>query len=259
MTYMPRVAAATEAKWADLAAELDRWEETGRTARLWWRDDDAVAPTPALDRLLELARGIPLGLAVVPEPAEPALAERLAGEPLIALLQHGWRHANHALAGKKSEYPSERDANEVAVELVAGQKRLGAMFGARALPVLVPPWNRFADCFMPLLAENGINAISQQAPRKTPSAAGVAAIDVHLDVTAWHAGRGFVGIGAALGRLIAELRARRMTGDDNAIGVLTHHLVMDAATEAFLARLGEAIERHPAARWSAVSDLMAAP
>ena len=258
MTYMPRVAAATEAEWSDLAAELDRWEETGRTARLWWRDDDAVAATPALDRLLGLAHGIPLGLAVIPEPAEPALAERLAGEPLIAVLQHGWRHADHAAAGKKSEYPLERDAGEVAAELAVGQRRLATMFGARALPVLVPPWNRFADRFVPLLAEIGIAAISQQAPRKA-APSGVAAIDVHLDVTAWHTGRGFVGTGAALGRLIVELQARRRTGDGTAIGVLTHHLVMDMATEAFLARLGGAVERHPAARWCAISDLMAAP
>ena len=57
MTYLPQVAAATEAEWPDLAVELDRWEEAGRIARLWWRDDDAVASTPRLDRLLQIAGG----------------------------------------------------------------------------------------------------------------------------------------------------------------------------------------------------------
>jgi hypothetical protein len=258
MTYLPRVAAATEAEWPDLAVELDRWEEAGRVACLWWRDDDAVAPTPRLDRLLLLAGDAPLALAVIPQPAEPALADRLAGEPRVAILQHGWRHANHARAGKKSEYPAERPPPDIAAELAAGRTRLAALFGARALPVLVPPWNRFADRFAPLLAGAGIVALSQQAPREAALPAGLAAIDVHLDVTAWHQGRGFVGTGAAVGRLIGELRTRRETGDPGAIGVLTHHLMMDGATGDFLARLGNTIARHRAARWAGVAELMAA-
>jgi hypothetical protein len=41
-------------KWPDLVAELDRWGETGHVASLWWRDDDAVAPTPVLTALLKV-------------------------------------------------------------------------------------------------------------------------------------------------------------------------------------------------------------
>src|SRR5580704_8082020 len=204
MTYLPRVAAATEAEWPDLAVELDRWEEAGRIARLWWRDDDAVAPSPQLDRLLQIAGGAPLALAVIPQMAEPDLAVRLAGEPHIAVLQHGWRHANHAATGKKSAYPAERSGADIAAELAAGRARLAALFGERALPILVPPWNRFDERFVPLLAATGIAALSQMAPRKTASPTGIAAIDVHLDVVAWHETRGFIGVGAALGRLIAE-------------------------------------------------------
>jgi len=256
MTYLPRVAAATAAEWPDLAAELDRWEEAGRTAPLWWRDDDAVVPTPQLDRLLALASDAPLALAVIPQAAEPSLADRLADERQVAVLQHGWSHANRAVIGKKSEYPAERDAAEVASELAEGRARLVALFGGRALPVLVPPWNRFAECFAPLLPELGIAALSQMAPRKAAPPAGLAVADVHLDLTAWREGRGFVGTGAALGRLIAELRARRATGERTATGLLTHHLVMDAATEDFLARLGETVAAHPAARWLPASDLL---
>jgi hypothetical protein len=256
MTYLPRVAAATAAEWPDLGAELDRWEEAGRIAPLWWRDDDAVAATPRLDRLLAVAGGAPLALAVIPAQAESGLADRLADEGRVAVLQHGWSHANHAIQGKKSEYPAERPAAEIAVELAEGRARLAALFGARALPVLVPPWNRFADRFASLLPGLGIAALSQMAPRKSLPPAGIAVADVHLDLTAWREGRGFVGTGAALGRLIAELRARRGRGERTAIGVLTHHLVMDAATEDFLARLGETVAAHPAARWLPASDLL---
>jgi hypothetical protein len=257
MTYLPRVAAATEAEWPDLAVELDRWEEAGRIARLWWRDDDAVAPSAELDRLLRLAGGTPLALAVIPRMAEPDLAERLAGEPHVAVLQHGWRHANHAATGKKSEYPAERSGADVAAELAAGRARLAALFGERALPILVPPWNRFDERFVPLLAATGIAALSQMAPRKTALPAGIVTIDVHLDDVAWHEGRGFVGTGAALGRLIAELRARRESGDETAIGVLTHHLVMDDSTADFMARLGGVVAAHPAARWAGAPEMLA--
>jgi len=258
MTYLPRVAAATEAEWPDLAVELDRWEEAGRKARLWWRDDDAAAPTPRLDRLLRLAGDVPLSLAVIPADAAASLATALIPFPQVAVLHHGWCHANRAASGKKSEYPAERHPVEIADELDEGRRRLRFVFGPRALPVFVPPWNRFAERFLPLLAEAGLTALSQQAPRKTPLPEGIAAIDVHLDVTDWRGDRGFVGIGPALGRLLAELRQRRDNWDDSAIGILTHHLVMDRATEDFIARLSETIARHPGACWLGAGDLLVA-
>jgi hypothetical protein len=264
MTYQPRVAAANGAEWPDLVVELDRWEETGRVAPLWWRDDDAVVPTPQLYRLLELAAGAPVGLAVIPADAKAELASALQWFPQVSVLHHGWCHANHATSGKKCEYPAERHPVDVADELDEGRKRMRTLFGARALPVFVPPWNRFSDRFVPLLREAGFIAISRMAPRKTTPlgelakelAGGIAVIDVDLDVTAWHEDRKFTGEAAALTRLVALLRARREGGDDAAIGVLTHHLVMDAATEDFLARLGETIAAHRAARWCDVGELI---
>ena len=259
MTYLPRGAATNSAEWPDLAVELDRWEEAGRIACLWWRDDDAVRPTFELDRLLAAAGDAPVALAVIPADAAAELAAALRAFPRIAVLQHGWCHANRAAdypgAGGKSEYPSERHPVDVADELEEGRQRLRSLFGPRALPVFVPPWNRFSERFVPLLAEAGLTALSQMAPRKRLPPRGVVIADVHLDVTAWQTTRGFIGRGAALGRLLAELQARRLTGDPSAIGVLTHHLVMDRATEDFMIRLGEIVAGHPAARWAGAPEL----
>jgi len=256
MTYLPRAVAATEAEWPDLAVELDRWEEAGRAARLWWRDDDAVASTPQLDRLLGLAADMPLALAVIPADAGQSLAAALAPWTQVAVLHHGWCHANRAVSGKKSEYPAERHPVDVADELDEGRQRLRALFGTRALPVFVPPWNRFAGRFIPLLVEARFRALSQQAPRATALPAGIAALDVHLDVTAWRGDRDFVGAGAALGRLLAELRQRRETGGDSPIGILTHHLVMDAATEDFLSQLLLWTGGHAAVSWLGADALL---
>lgn len=261
MTYMPHVA-ATSAEWPDLVVELDRWEEAGRVAPLWWRDDDAVMPSPRLDRLLAVADGAPLALAVVPAEVGDELAAALRWFPRVAVLHHGWCHVNRAASGKKSEYPAERHPVDVADELDEGRKRLRALFGSRALPVFVPPWNRFSERFVPLLTEAGFVAISQMAPRKTAlrgrrEEGGIAAIDAHLDIVGWHADRNFVGEAAALGRLVAVLRAAREAAEGAAIGVLTHHLVMDDASEDFLARLDELVGAHSGARWTDMCELIA--
>lgn len=252
MTYQPRVAATNGADWLDLAIELDRWEEAGTVARLWWRDDDAVAPTPQLDRLLTLAGGTPLALAVIPADSTAALADALAFFPEVSVLHHGWCHANRAATGKKSEYPAERHPVDVADELDEGRRRLRTLFGSAALPIFVPPWNRFAPRFVPLLVEAGFTALSQMAPREEEAsdrrASNIELIDVHVDVIDWHGGRGFIGEGPALRALSSALRRERH-GACGAVGMLTHHLVMDDASEAFIARLAELSDRHPAACW----------
>ena len=96
--------------WQWLRHELDRWAEQNRQAAFWWRDDDAVAPTPALERLLALhhRQGVPLALATIPKGADSALADRLELHPGIAVLQHGYAHENHAGEGERAILVSRR-------------------------------------------------------------------------------------------------------------------------------------------------------
>jgi hypothetical protein len=119
------------------------------------------------------------------------------------------------------------------------------------------PWNRFAGEFLPLLPELGFAAISA-TPSRTLLPPGLAALDVHIDPVAWHRDRGFVGEPAALGALIGQLQAGRLGAQppDRPIGLLTHHLVTDAATRAFIARLIAVTSIHLAIRWAAVSELL---
>jgi hypothetical protein len=252
-----RVDAATTAEWPDLVDELDRWGEAGRVAELWWRDDDAVAATPQLADLLRLAGEIPIAIAVIPALARPDLAEALPQTQPVAVLQHGWQHVNRAERGKKSEYPEGRPAAMVGAEIAAGRARLEEMFGALALPVLVPPWNRIADGLLPVLPENGIAGLSTMASRHAAALPpGLAGIDVHMDLVAWRGDRGFIGEPAALDGLIDHLRGRRLGEADGAIGILTHHLIMDGATTVFLDRLTAVTRAHGAVRWAAVGDLL---
>ncbi|MGH7039081.1 MAG: polysaccharide deacetylase family protein [Stellaceae bacterium] len=259
MIPAPRDARPNGAQWSDLLGEFDRWGEAGRAATLWWRDDDAAAPDDRLNRLLALAGEVPVTLAVIPAQAEPDLAAWLAERaPRAGVVQHGWRHANHALDRHKSEFPAERPPAAVEAELGAGHAWLSALFGARARPVLAPPWNRFATAFLPLLAGCGIAAISGLGPRR--AAPGVGEVNVHVDLIAWREGRAFIGEAAALSGILAHLRARRQGLVDVAepTGLLTHHAVQDAEAAAFLSTLVTRVAAHGAARWLAADEVFAA-
>jgi hypothetical protein len=258
MSQPPRVSPVIAAGWPDLVDEFDRWNEAGRVATLWWRDDDAVAPSAALDHLVSLAGTVAIGLAVIPALVRPDLAPWLSGcartltRGGIAVLQHGWRHVSHSVSGKKSEFPAARLRDDVVFELAAGRARLIELFGICALPVLVPPWNRFDDALLSLLGSCGLSAISRAKPRRIGRPVlGVVEVNVHVDLVAWAGGRRFVGEKAALGGLIAHMRARRLgfACADEPTGILTHHLIQDGATDAFLGRLLEVTDAHAAARW----------
>jgi hypothetical protein len=253
-------------RWSDLIDEFDRWREVGRVATLWWRDDDAAGPSDRLDRLLSISGDIPITLAVIPAGADARLAAWLA-HPFrssrtarLFVLQHGWRHQSHAVDGKKSEFPSERSLQAVACDLAAGRMRLVALFEARALPVLAPPWNRFDGRFLSLLADCGLGGISSVGPRRSVRPApGVVAANVHVDLVAWNGDRGFIGEEAALRGLIGHLHARRSEGVDaeEPTGILTHHLVQDEATDTFLRKLAAITGVHRAARWLDATEVFA--
>jgi hypothetical protein len=266
MRHSPREDLAPTTGWSDLVDELDWWGDAGRVATLWWRDDDAVMASGRLDRLVSIAGDIPISLAVIPAAADQGLAAWLARNSRspqvarLAILQHGWRHANHAAGGKKSEFPTGRSADAVAADLAAGRDRLIGLFGTRVLPVLAPPWNRFDSCFLPLLVAQGLKAISRLKPRRaTWPAPGIAEVNVHVDLVAWAGNREFVGEDAALRGLVGHLRARRLSEVDaeEPTGILTHHLVLDEQTATFLHRLVAVTSAHPVTRWLDAAEVFA--
>jgi hypothetical protein len=247
--------------WQALDEEAARWQEAGRTAQLWWRDDDAADSGPALDRLLGLHRqtDTPLSLAVVPAHATPALADRLAAEPGVDLLQHGYAHLNHAAPGeKKAELGPHRPAMIVLGELGTGWLALERLFGGRALSVMVPPWNRIAAALVPTLPEIGFSGLSTFGPRRRPRPGrGLLQINTHVDLIDWKSGRGFAGEAAVLGALVAAL-AHARTVSDEPVGLLSHHLAMDGRAWDFLRSMWEKAPIMPGIRIQPAHELFAA-
>jgi len=238
-----------------LGAAFARWAAAGRTPALWWRDDDAVEPTPALERLLALSRdhGAPLSLAVVPQDATEALAGRLETAPRAAVLVHGWSHRNHAPSGqKKRELGLHRPEAEVLGELRAGRERTEALFGRQALPVLVPPWNRIDAALVPRLSALGYRALSVFGPPRT---AGLPLLNTTLDIMDWHGTRGCRPAGDIVADLVGQLDAGLAVAAPPPIGLLTHHLVHDEAAWRFLDGLLAATGR-AGLGWTAAAALL---
>ncbi|MFO1079804.1 MAG: polysaccharide deacetylase family protein [Reyranellaceae bacterium] len=247
--------------WPALRDEARRWQEAGRVADLWWRDDDAAETDPALDRLLALRDrvGAPLALAVVPARATEALAAGLAGQPDLDILQHGYGHQNHAPpVEKRCELGPHRPAMVVLGELGTGWLALERLFGARALPVLVPPWNRIAPGLVPTLPEIGYHGLSTFGPRRVRRLPALIEINAHVDVIDWKGGRGFVGVDVAVTALVRALsHAREISAEP--VGLLSHHLAMDAQSWDFLESVCEMIQNTPGLRLRPARELFAAP
>jgi hypothetical protein len=218
--------------WLGLWLELWHWRRLGHTPGMWWRDDDARAPSEALDRLLVIAAGRPLTLAIVPDGDLAALAGRLASARSVSVSQHGVDHINRSEPGEAaSEYPAGTAPAEVASRISAARAAMTA--AGLATSLYTPTWNRIDATLAEAIPLAGFRALS--AARAAPAVNGVKRIDADLDVLRWKGRVRFRGRRRILGSLTRQLRQRRAAGDfDSPIGLLTHHLAHDEAAWAFL-------------------------
>lgn len=244
--------------WTPLDQELDRWRDQRLTLPLWWRDDDAIAPTPQLDQLAALAAkvGLPVHLAVIPARVSPALAQDLP--PHLIPVVHGWAHQNHAPAGeKKAEFGAHRPLPDMAAEARDGLARLQTLFGPALPPLFVPPWNRIAPEITATLPALGYRMISTFTPRKTPLAApGLSQINTHLDPIDWRGSRSLAAPERLIDQIARQLTDRRegRADADEPYGILTHHLVHDAAIWDFTTALLVRLMQGPITPWTAPKD-----
>lgn len=246
--------------WQPLQDELAHWRATGLTASLWLRDDDAIAPTPALDRLAGLARdhAVPVALAIIPARTGPALAQRLATEEFIHPVVHGWSHANHAPpTEKKQELGLHRPRAVVLSELAGGLVRLRELHGDRLTPMLVPPWNRIDPTLLDDLPRLGFAGLSAFG-HKLAARAGLAVVNTHIDIVDSRAGNRCRDHATLITGLVRELQDARAADGGRPVGVLSHHLVSDEDAFRFLADLFTVSARSGAVTWRAPAELLRA-
>jgi hypothetical protein len=246
------------ADWASLVTELQVWASMGEKPSFWLRDDDAIEPSAALDRLLSLCHlyRVPIALAVIPEPSGSELADHLKDSDLINVAVHGWRHANHAgLGEKKQELGKHRPIAEILSELERGFTKLKSLHGERFLPMLVPPWNRMDGALLEYLPAIGFrlvssygNALADYANRE------LAIVNTQVDIIDWSSRRGR-DHGALVGLLVKQLRDSRET-DRHPVGILAHHRDHDETALRFLDQLFAVTAGADAGRWLAGGSLM---
>ncbi|MEX0368724.1 MAG: polysaccharide deacetylase family protein [Ruegeria sp.] len=222
--------------WSPLRTALAACRRDGVSVPLWWRDDDAVDHTPALDRLLNLSArlGLPVHLAIIPAHAAPALAKLVAGSNMIPVV-HGWAHTDHSAPDeKKNEFQTGRPG--MADDSARALTRMTDLFGDHLCPMFVPPWNRVSDALVQNLPDQGYTALSTYGPRKVQDPApGLVAINTHVDPIWWKGTRDLVSPEALVSLAAAHLTARRIGDEDAAepFGLLTHHLVHTPAIWSF--------------------------
>ena len=255
------------AAWDRLAAELDRW--TPGAATVWWRDDDAGAPSPAFDRLLALAdtHALPLALAVVPVWLEAPVAAQIHAAPAgVRVLQHGYAHQNHeppapdGTRGRPAELGPARPAAAALAELALGWARLTERVPTRLRAGLVPPWNRIAPPVLDALPGAGYRILSTFGPRAPiPAGAGLQVLNTHVDPIQWRAGKRFGGAAWTLDQITTHLadRRRERVEATEPTGLLTHHRDFTPATWACLDELLGRLRRHPAVDFPALDRLLA--
>jgi hypothetical protein len=117
------------------------------------------------------------------------------------------------------------------------------MAGERALPVLVPPWNRMRPGLADKLSSVGFVGLSQDG--KARPAQGLKQVNTHIDIVAWHEGRRFIGEEQALSAALELMDVVQP------VGWLTHHAVHDEAAWRFLERLA----RVEGVRWRSAAEL----
>jgi len=246
------------ADWSLLTDELREWSAAGAKPQLWLRDDDAVAPSSALDRLLALCERYetPAVLAVIPEPTGEELARRLEDLELISVAAHGWRHANHASQGqKKQELGKHRPLPEIVSELARGYAKLAALHGDKLLPMLVPPWNRIDKELLAHLHAIGFSSVSSfadnlpQGPHDD-----LVIVNTHLDIMDWSSRRGR-DHAALVANFVSELKTSRKS-DRYPVGILTHHAVHDEIAWNFLEQFFEMTALNGACEWLSGNALL---
>jgi peptidoglycan/xylan/chitin deacetylase (PgdA/CDA1 family) len=247
------------AYWAPVHDELKRWRDAGERPRLWLRDDDAVAVTPALRQLMAMcsSAGVKPLIATIPATTTPELADYLGSEAADVAI-HGWSHTNHAPAGSKAqEFPIHRPRDEILGELEQAAARVQTVFGGRELPMYVPPWNRIAPEVASLLPSLGFRALSGYGRKSLfAGVSPVLELNTHVDIIDWRGTRG--GHKAdKLTRDLAEALAWSRESGGVPIGILTHHLVHDIQAWRFLDELFVETGPSSGVRWCSAAEFLA--
>jgi peptidoglycan/xylan/chitin deacetylase (PgdA/CDA1 family) len=233
--------------------------QPGQPVALFFRADDVAVPGVNFNRMMALFAkyGAPLSLAVVHAWLTPErwvyLEDFEKDNPSrCPRHQHGWRHVNHEVAGKKHEFGDTRSMAEITQDLTRGKWRLEQIMAEAFFPVFTPPWNRCSARTLQALKELGYAAVSRSRGSKPPSPGELPDYFVNVDLhtrkerdpaTSWH-------------NLLGEFEQAVASGF---CGIMIHHQLMNPAAFDFLEILLKTFTNQPNIHLVTFKDLDSSP
>ncbi|CAB1065232.1 FIG00597230: hypothetical protein [Olavius sp. associated proteobacterium Delta 1] len=224
-------------------------------AYVFFRADDIAVPGKNFTHLLEIFSQyrVPLCLAVVPAwLTQPRwLALKRAGQNAASRWcwhQHGWRHINHEITGKKQEFGAGRTRADFEHDIDCGRQRLESLLGQSFYPVFTPPWNRCDQKALEVLKHLGYAAVSRSRGSRRPSSKSLPNFDVNVDLHT----RKEKTPAAGWNNLFDELQQAIASGR---CGIMIHHQRMNEAAFDFLAILLMTLARSKKLRLVHFKDL----
>jgi len=228
-----------------VAAGCERRSDSGHAA-IFFRADDIAVPASNFTRLLKIFSQyrVPLCLAVVPawltRPRWLALKRAAPnGASLWCWHQHGWRHVNHEIQGKKQEFGPLRSRDELEHDVKCGRHRLENLLGQDFYAVFTPPWNRCDQKTLEVLKYLGYAAVSRSRGSRPPASKGLPSFDINVDL---HTRKEKTPAAGWL-NLFDELQQAIASGR---CGIMIHHQRMNQAAFDFLEILLRIVAGHQA-------------
>lgn len=246
--------------WRDRLARTVEQSAGHHTVRIFFRADDIGAGGRAFTTLCRIFRHYrtPLAMSVVPAWLSTVRQQHLFAaasleEPLWGWHQHGWRHVNWQLAGKKSEFGDQRSFEKQWRDIWQGRQKMQTVFQGTCLPVFTPPWNRLSLTTIKVLQKLGFKAVSITKPLpsglKTPL--GLANFRVQLDLHTRKAKDPAADFAGLLTELASVLERREPSG------IVIHHQRMNTFAFVFLHALLELLLQRDNVELLGFQDILA--
>ena len=230
---------------------------SGQPVSVFFRADDIAVPGMNFARMMDLfdGYGAPLSLAVVPAWLTPDRWNYLRGfekkhDPSRwCWHQHGWRHANHEVTGKKQEFGDARSTAQISRDLLRGKMRLEQIMAEAFYPAFTPPWNRCSAGTLQALKKLGYTAVSRSRGSRPESPRGLPDCCVNVDLHT----RRERSASSGWQNLMVELEQAAASGF---CGIMIHHQLMNEAAFDFLEVLLKTLTSHPDVQLANFKDLV---
>jgi hypothetical protein len=211
--------------YREFLREIEIWRKQRLRPLAFFRDDDAVAVTPRLRRLVGVCERheVSIILSTIPAYADSSLGAFVRASPLLVGAVHGYSHANFSSdPARKSEFCGDRNLQLMLQELELALFRCEEIFEESLSYLFVAPWHQIDSNLLDHLIKTGYSGVSRFGWNDHFSRE----VNVHVDFIDWGSGHRFQTWDELLQDITWNLRMARLRSKYY-FGLVTHHDVFD--------------------------------